>query len=177
MTVALGALLIFCLRILDVPIGTLRVMYMVRGDRLRAVPLAFLESATWIFAISRIIKHVDDPLNMLAFAGGFAAGTLVGMTVEKWIASGFVLVRVISGADRDRLAGAIRSAGFGVTVLAGEGREGEQAIHFIVTLRRRGRELLDLVRGVDDDAFITVDPVQRAMGGYLPVSGVAEVKK
>jgi uncharacterized protein YebE (UPF0316 family) len=177
MTVALGALLIFCLRIIDVPIGTLRVMYMVRGDRLRAVPLAFLESATWIFAISRIIKHVDNPVNMVAFAGGFAAGTLVGMTVEKWIASGFVLVRVITGAGSDRLAEAVRAAGFGVTVVEAEGRGGEQAVHFIVTLRRRGRELLDLIRRVDDDAFITIDPVQRAMGGYIPSAGAAEVRK
>lgn len=179
MDVVLGALLIFCLRILDVSIGTLRVMYMVRGDRLRAVPLAFIESGTWIFAISRIIKHVDNPVNMVAFAGGYAAGTLIGMTLERWIASGFVLVRVVSGADAeaDRLADAVRAAGFGVTVVAGEGREGEQAIHFIITLRRRGRELLDLIRRVDNDAFVTIDPVQRAMGGYLPAAGVGTLRK
>src|SRR5690349_7796781 len=69
-----GALLIFFLRILDVPVGTLRVMYMVRGDRRRAVPLAFVESFDWLFAISRVMKNVDNPVNMLAFAAGFVAG-------------------------------------------------------------------------------------------------------
>src|SRR3954464_9468369 len=110
MTALLGALLIFCLRILDVSIGTLRVMYMVRGDRKKAVPLAFLESGIWVVAISRIMKQVDNRANMLAFAAGFAAGTLVGMTLDRWIASGYVLVRVISDMDRDRLAGDIRAA-------------------------------------------------------------------
>jgi uncharacterized protein YebE (UPF0316 family) len=175
MTAVLGALLIFCLRILDVSVGTLRVMYMVRGDRRKAVPLAFFESAIWVFAISRIMKEVDNWGNMLAFAAGFAAGTLVGMTLDRWIASGFVLVRVIS--DEVRLAGEIRSAGFGVTALSGEGRGGEQDILFIVALRRRGQELLELIRRVDDGAFVTIDPVQKAMGGYLPVTGAAQVRK
>jgi uncharacterized protein YebE (UPF0316 family) len=167
-----GALLIFLLRILDVPIGTLRVMYMVRGDRLKAVPLAFVESLVWVFAISQIFKHLDNRANMVGFAAGFATGTLVGMTLERWIASGHVLVRIISGkVDAAELAEALRAAGFGVTVLTGEGRRGEQGILFVVALRRRGKELLNLVRGRDEDAFVTIDPVQTAMGGYLPAEG------
>src|SRR5215217_3030756 len=133
MDALLPALLIFLLRIVDVSIGTLRVMYMVRGERGKTVPLAFLESGVWVFAITRIIKQVDNPLNMLAFAAGYAAGTMVGMTLERWIASGYILVRVIAdSASKEGLAGAIRAAGFGVTVLPGEGRGGEQAILFVV---------------------------------------------
>ena len=175
MHVLLGALLIFCLRILDVSVGTLRVMYMVRGDRRKAVPLAFFESLVWVFAISRIMKEVDNTTNMLAFAAGFAAGTFVGMTLERWIASGFVLVRVIS--DVEKLAGEIRSAGFGVTILSGEGREGEQQILFIVALRKRGPELLELIKRVDDGAFVTIEPVQKAIGGYLPATASSQMRK
>jgi uncharacterized protein YebE (UPF0316 family) len=173
MHVASGALLIFFLRILDVPVGTLRVMYMVRGDRAKAVPLAFVESLVWLYAISRVMKNVDHPVSMVAFAAGFAAGTLVGMTLERWIASGFVLARVISDVGKEKLAGALRGAGFGVTLVSGEGREGEQEILFIVALRRRAQELLDLIRGIDEAAFVTIDPVQKAMGGYLPTEAVA----
>jgi len=177
MHVALGALLIFFLRILDVPVGTLRVMYMVRGDRAKAVPLAFFESLVWVFAISRIMKEVDNPTNMVAFAAGFAAGTFAGMSLERWIASGFVLLRVISDAGKEKLAGEIRSAGFGVTLVTGEGREGEQEILFIVALRRRANELLKLVRRLDEGAFVTIDPVQKAMGGYIPATATSQMRK
>lgn len=177
MDLALGALLIFCLRIVDVSVGTLRVMYMVRGERRKAVPLAFFESLIWVFAISRIMKQVDNVANMAAFAAGFAAGTLVGMTLERWIASGFVLLRVISDVGREKLAGEVRSAGFGVTVLTGEGREGEQEILFIVALRRRAQELLALIRRVDDGAFVTMEPVQKAMGGYVPATASSQMRK
>ena len=177
MDVAQGAVLIFFLRMLDVPVGTMRVMYMVRGDRAKAVPLAFVESLVWLFAISRVMRNIDSPFSMIGFAAGFAAGTLVGMTLERWIASGHVLVRVISDVGKEKLAGEVRAAGFGVTLVTGEGREGEQEILFIVALRRRGQELLNLIRRLDDAAFVTIDPVQKAMGGYLPMPGAAEVKK
>jgi uncharacterized protein YebE (UPF0316 family) len=165
-----GALLIFCLRLCDVSMGTLRTLYVVRGDRWKAVPLAFAESLVWIIAISRIMKEVTNGnyFNMLAYAGGFAAGTLIGITIERWIASGWVLVRIIT--RNEELTGVIRARDFGVTEVQGEGRGGEQSILFIVAPRRRGNELLELVRAEDEDAFVTVDAVNTAMGGYLPVA-------
>src|SRR3954464_1023354 len=98
MDALLGALLIFFLRLCDVSLGTLRSLYVVRGDRRVAVPLAFGESLIWVVAIARIMKEVNDghTYNMLAYAGGYAAGCYVGITIERWIASGWVLVRVIT---------------------------------------------------------------------------------
>ena len=168
MTVLLGALLIFVLRICDVSVGTLRTLYMVRGDRLRAVPLAFAESGIWVIAISRVMRDLDEPLKLFAYAAGFATGTFIGITLEKWIASGWLIVRIV-GSDEDRgLVARVRGAGFGVTVVQGEGRQGPQSVLFVVTLRKRGPELLDLIRASDPDAFVTFDTVQTAMGGYLP---------
>ena len=176
----LGALLIFGLRIGDVSVGTLRAIYMVRGDRLRAAPLAFLESGIWLMSISLIMKQLSNMnvLNMVAYAGGFATGTVCGITLDRWIGSGWVVVRIITDAKETALAAAIRAAGFGLTVLSGEGRAGEQSVLFIVARRRRGKELLQLIERTDPDAFVTVDAITHAMGGYLPVTpGGASLKK
>ena len=159
MTVVLGALLIFSLRIVDVSIGTLRTLYMVRGDRLRAVPLAFCESLVWVIAASQVMSKLGDPYHMVAYAAGFATGTFTGITIERWIASGWILARIVGCGDDNSLVRAVRDAGFGVTVM-------------------RGQELLDLISRVDPDAFVTVDPVQPAMGGFLPQSpGASGVRK
>ena len=170
MDAILGALLIFGLRICDVSIGTLRSLYVVRGVRRVAVPLAFLESLIWIFAMSKIMGQITNGsrVNMVAYAAGFAAGTLLGITIERWIASGWILVRIIT--KDDGLTQAIRERDFGMTRVHGEGRYGEQCILFIVAPRRRGNELLELVRQTDRTAFVTVDAVNTAMGGYLPAS-------
>lgn len=169
MTVWQGAALIFGLRIIDVSIGTLRTMYLVRGDRVRAVPLAFCEALIWILAVSRIMKMLNEPITLVAYAAGFATGTFVGITLERWIASGWILARIVTDREDVRLIQLVRDAGFGVTVVHGEGREQPQAILFVVTLRKRGQELLELVRKLEPEAFVTIDSVQTAMGGYLPV--------
>ncbi len=164
-------MIIFLLRLVDVPLSTVRVMMMVRGQRRVAALLAFFESLVWILAISQVFARLDSPLNMLAFAAGFATGTALGMTLEAWFAPGQVLVRVIAREGADRLVASLRESGFGVTVVRGEGREGEVPILFVVVPRRRAEEVLATVRAEAPRAFVTVEGVQRAIGGHLPAVG------
>lgn len=177
---ALGtAILIFLLRICDVTIGTVRVLYTVRGKRVVSMILGFIESLVWIFAISRLMKTVNEnPINMVAWAIGFATGTAVGITLEKWIASGEVLIRIISVFHSRELRAMLREMGFGVTAVEGEGKDGSVLILFVVTPRKRGKEVIQTIERVDPDAFMTVEPVSHAIGGYLPESASpASLKK
>lgn len=163
----LGALLIFVLRITDVSIGTIRVILMIRGKRLPVVLLGFLESGIFIFAISRVMAEMGT-LKMVFYAAGFACGTFLGMTLERLVAGGWIIARIVSREHCTALAATLRGEHFGVTMVRGEGREGETGVLFIVTPRRRGDELLELIRKQDPDAFVTIDPVSQAIGGYIP---------
>lgn len=169
----LPALLIFCLRVTDVSIGTLRSLYAQRGRRFLAAALGFCESAIFILAISRIMKDVDKPLNMLAYACGFATGSFMGITIERWIASGIILVRIIARDNIDALVAVLREHGFGATAIHGAGREGEVRLFFVVAPRKRERELLRLVQQTDPDAFVTLDAVNHAAGGYVSAARTA----
>ena len=166
-----GALTIFLLRLVDVPLSTVRVVMMVRGQRRVAAVLAFFESLVWIVAISQVFARLDSPLNMFAFAAGFASGTAIGMTLEAWFAPGQVLIRTIVREGADALVRALREAGYGVTLVRGEGREGEVPILFIVVPRRKAEAVLALIRERAPRAFVTVEGVQRAIGGHLPSVG------
>jgi len=169
-TAAAPALAIFFLRITDVSIGTIRTIYSVRGHRLMATVLGFAESLIWIYAISRLVATVrDNPWNMISWAIGFAVGTYTGITIEKWIASGNILVRVISPRHAVRMRARLLEAGYGVTALPGLGREGEVMVMFVVAARRRSDEILSQIQEIDPDAFITIEPVSQAIGGYTPL--------
>jgi uncharacterized protein YebE (UPF0316 family) len=165
------ALLIFLLRIVDVSIGTVRVIYTIRGKRTVSMVLGFVESLVWIFAIATLVSRVrESPWQMLSWAIGFAAGTALGITIEKWIATGSVLVRIISIYHSDDLLRKLRDMGFGVTSVEGEGRDGSLHILFAVAPRRRGTLVIDAVKEIDPDAFLTIEPVSHAIGGYLPAT-------
>jgi uncharacterized protein YebE (UPF0316 family) len=169
----LGALMIFGLRIGDVSIGTMRVMFLVNGRRLPATLLAFAEAGIWIVAIGRVFATIDDnPWNMLAYAAGFAAGTLVGMTVEQYLAFGQVIVRAITRADNVQMRELLASEGFGVTEFRGTGVSGEVSELMTVIPRRRRAALLKLIHTLDPKAFVVVEPVSQSLGGYMsPAAG------
>jgi uncharacterized protein YebE (UPF0316 family) len=99
---------------------------------------------------------------------GFAAGTAMGITIEKWIGEGEVLARLISRAKSCELRDALFAAGFGVTAVPGQGRDGQVLILFVVCPRKRFDEVLEIVKGVDPMAFVTGEPISHAAGGYLP---------
>jgi uncharacterized protein YebE (UPF0316 family) len=169
-TAAGPALAIFLLRITDVSIGTIRTIYSVRGHRVIATALGFVESLIWIYAISQLVATVrDNPWNMISWAIGFAVGTYTGITIEKWIASGSILVRVISPKHAIRMRAKLLDEGYGVTALPGIGRDGEVMVMFAVAARRRSDEILRHIQEIDPDAFITVEPISQAIGGYTPL--------
>lgn len=164
------AVMIFCMRIADVSIGTIRTIYTIRGQRVVAMCLGIIESGIWILAISKAMVLVQhNPWAMVGWAFGFGAGTFVGITVEQWLASGHIVMRVISVDKACELRDALLEEDIGVTRLPGEGRNGEVNVLFVVAPRRRGDELLERVRAIDPHAFITIDPINKAIGGYMPL--------
>lgn len=161
-----GALIIFCLRVLDVSIGTLRVLFVMRGKKWVAAGLGLCESGIFITAMAQVVKDMS-PMKMVGYAMGYAAGILVGITIEQWIAAGQVTVRVVSRTKSVELRDRLRAEGYGLTSVRGEGREQEVHILFIVSQRKSTDTILRLVDEVDPQAFVTVDAISQAIGGYM----------
>ncbi len=171
---------IFCLRLVDVPISTVRTIFTIRGYRLVSFCLGIVESGVWIFAISRVMQYTHSAYGMVGWSLGFSTGTVVGITIEKWIGSGTLLIRVISRMHGPQLKEHLHQAGFGVTSVQGRGREGEVLILFVVSPRRRENEVLAEIIKIDADAFITIEPVSRALGGFPigpPLPGMTPTMK
>jgi len=159
MSLFLGALLIFGLRLIDVSLGAIRIVMVVRGERWIAGLLGFFESLTWVVAAGLVFSNLDSPVRMVSYAAGFGAGTVLGSTVERKIAIGKSVMRVITAVEAPEVAPALRDAGFGVTVVNAEGRKGEVRLAFTVIPRRRAREVLSIVYAVNPDAFVTIEDV------------------
>jgi uncharacterized protein YebE (UPF0316 family) len=155
----LGALLIFSLRIVDVSIGTVRIVVLMRGHVGLAAVLGFFESITWVVAASVVFANLGDPVRAIAFAAGFGTGVLVGGLVERWIAMGTAFVRVVAPIESPQVAEPMRAAGFPMTVLNAEGRDGDVRLALLVLPRRRVKEALAHIQSINPDAFVTVEEV------------------
>src|SRR5512136_604818 len=88
--------LIFILRVCDMSLDTLRVLFVMRGRKLIAWGLGFCQSLIFVIAISSVLSHLDNPLNVLGYAAGFATGNVVGLWIEGRLAVGHVQLSIIS---------------------------------------------------------------------------------
>jgi uncharacterized protein YebE (UPF0316 family) len=159
---ALAAAGIFALRILDVSIGTLRITYLVRGKRGVAGVLSFFESLVWLTAAAQVITSLDAPVKFVAYAAGYATGTVLGVSIERWIAAGETLMRVVTPVGGISVEKPLRDAGYFVTSLNGQGRDGDVRVHFTVLQRRRVPQALRIVREANPAAYVTLEPTTQA---------------
>lgn len=174
--IAGAALLIFGLRVVDVSLGTLRIAMLVRGHQLLAGGLGFFESLVWLIAAADVLNNLDSPLKFIGYAGGYAAGTMLGTTIEKWIAIGSILLRVIERSDQPSSVDALRQAGFYATVMNARGRDGDVQIIFSVIPRRRQSEALRIVRRLNPKAYVTFEQTERASAA-VATTPAARIRK
>lgn len=167
METLLGALFIFLARLVNVALSTLRTLLGMRGQKALSTGLSFFEALIFILVISQVLRDVGNVWNVLAYSGGFAAGTLAGLWIEGKIALGYATIRVISQEDGDEMADALRQAGYGVTEEIGEGRAGQVRVLTAVAKRRKIPAIMALVSGMDKNAFITVEDTSRVHQGHI----------
>lgn len=151
-----GALLIMCMRIFDVSIGTIRTILVVQGRKYLAASAGFFEVLIWVFAIRFIMQHLDNVYNLFGYAAGFALGNIIGITIEQKIGLGFVQLNIISMTATDAIADRLRKMNQGVTILPAEGSSGGVSIIMVIAARKYQKKLIQQIEDVDRNAFITV---------------------
>lgn len=165
-------LLIFCARMLDVSLSTIRIILVSRGLRRVAPFIGFFEALIWLFAISQVMQHLDRWINYVAYAGGFAAGTWMGIYLEGRIALGLLAVRIITPDDATDLIQRLRSEQFGATDFAARGIKGNVRLIFTVIQRRDYARLIRLIEETHPRAFITTSDVRSVREGFIQRRGI-----
>ncbi len=176
-----GPLLIFAMRVVDVSMGAVRILLMVRGWRTVAAVVGFVEVLIWIVAVGNAMQHLTSPYHLVGYAGGFALGTYVGVAVEHMLALGQVVVRaIIPGGEGGATATTLRDNGYAVTEVDGRGRSGPVDIVNVVVGRRQASQVAEVIESTAPRSFITVEEVRSTRRGMLrPVAakGRQQVRK
>lgn len=165
--------LIFLARVIDVSLGTMRMISTVQGRPQVAFLLGFTEVSIWLLVISAVIKNIsDNPVLGIFYALGFATGNVVGIILERNLAFGHVNLRIITTTNGKTMASKIRELGYAVTSFRGEGISGPVTELYILCRRRDQKHIVQCVQGVEQDVFFVTEPVgiMRKGGGqvFLP---------
>lgn len=158
------ALVVFFARVADVSLGTFRHSMIIRGKKIQSFFIAFLESLIWVFAVSRVLRDLTEPLTALSFALGFAVGTVVGISIEDFFKIGDQVVRVFS-AHGSSIAARLRELGYRVTAFEGSGRDGIVQLLYVQVRRREVSKICRLSRMADPGCFLVVDDIRASTHG------------
>lgn len=160
-------ILIFLSRLCDVSLGTLRHVFISKGFK-KIVPfIGFFEVLIWIIVVKQILNNVNNVVCYLAWAGGFAAGTYIGMILEERIALGLQVVRIITNRDYDHLIDDLRKGNHGTTVIDGQGAKGSVKIILTVIERKNLDHVVELILKHNPTAFYSVEDIKESKQGVF----------
>lgn len=152
--------LIFVARIVDVTFGTLRIIFVARGMRYLAAIVGFFEVLIWIVAIGQVMTNLTNWVTYIAYSLGFSAGNFVGVSLERRIAIGNLIIRVITRREADELVKYLWNAGYGVTSVDARGETGPVKLIFTIVKRKKLPEVIDIIKTFNPNAFYTIEDVR-----------------
>ncbi len=160
------ALTIFLVQILYVTLVTVRWILLVRGARYLAAAMSFFEILLYVYALGLVVTNLNHLNNILAYAAGYAVGCLAGSWVEARLAFGFTVLEMITPQASD-LAPRLRDAGFAVTEVIGNGRDGERRILTVCIRRKLLNQLSALVNEFEPEAVVFEIETRSVRRGFL----------
>lgn len=162
-------LLIFLSRIFDVSLGTLRVILITKGYKYIAPILGFFEVLLWITVAAQLMSNVNNFLYYVAYAGGFAFGTFVGINIESKLSIGTVIFRVMTQGDSTNLLDKFKEMKYGVTKIQGFGSRGPVDVIFTIVKRKKIDDVVSIIKEFNPKAFYTIEDIKFVShAGFMP---------
>jgi uncharacterized protein YebE (UPF0316 family) len=165
-------LLIMLARIIDVTIGTVRIVMVAKGEKFWAPFLGFFEVLIWLLAISKIFENMDNWVCYATYSAGFAIGNYVGLKIEEYLAMGIVRIQIITRKNADKLIVNLKKAGYGITYHNAMGSNQNVSIIYTIINRVEITQVEEIVKTTNPNAFYTVEDVKMVSHGVYPLRKV-----
>ncbi|MBO5512552.1 MAG: DUF2179 domain-containing protein [Clostridia bacterium] len=165
----LVCLLVCAAKIVEITIQSLKTCMMVKGQRLKAAGLGFIECTIWGLVIFTLIGTLGDNLLLLVFyCIGYATGLFLGSTLESKIALGTSNLELIASDESTaRITAYLKENDRGYTVFEGHGSKEKMNMIFVVLPRKETPQVLKEIRkSCDNKVFVAVSEVSKYAGGY-----------
>lgn len=170
MEILLLCIKIFFVRIIDVSMGTFRTIVTVKGKKLLASLIGFVEVFIWFVIVKEALNTESTSIFIaFAYAGGYATGTFIGSALSEKLIKGNFGVQVITSKKDDELVAFLKKSGFGVSVIdvRSEQEQNEKYMLFIEIDKSKFEDLQKLIKKYDPNAFIVVNETKKVYNGYF----------
>ncbi|WP_321506456.1 DUF2179 domain-containing protein [uncultured Methanoregula sp.] len=161
-------LMIFCARVCDMSLDTIRVIFVSKGIKYLPPVIGFFEVIIWLVAIGQVMNNLTNVVCYIAYGAGFATGTFVGMAIEEKLSLGLTSVRIITKDDPADLMQYLRQHNYGVTSIDAEGGTGKVKMVFTIIKRQDLSHVVGIIKQFHPNAFYSIEEVKSVAEGVFP---------
>ena len=162
--------IILCLEVffaimIDVGIGSVRTILLVKGKNFISMILAFIEILIWFFVAKQTLTSEETNLAIiLSYAGGYAVGTYVGGLINKYFVRGTLTAFIVTSLDNRDMVDELKDSGYGVSVISVE----ENKLVLLTEFKKKNlNKLKSTIKRIDDSAFIIINESLHVENGYM----------
>lgn len=161
---------IFLARIVDVTLGTIRTVLVVKGKNITPAIVAFFEVLIW-FVVAReaLNTNLNSILIPIFYSLGYATGTFIGTFITSKFVDGLIGVQVITKSTNNKMLKEMRSKGFGVSVVdLKKTNDNHKKDLLIIQLNKKQlKGLTHIIRTNDPDAFVVINETKYVQNGII----------
>lgn len=160
---------IFFVRIIDVSMGTFRTIVTVKGKRLVATSIGFVEAFIWFLVVKEALTtDIDSIFIALSYSAGFASGTFMGSLLSSKFLKGTIGLQVILSDTNDEIVNELRNKGYAVSVVETKGQnDNKKYMLFMEINSKKYSELVKEIKSLDKNAFIVANESKYVINGYF----------
>lgn len=165
---------VFACRIVDVSLGTVRTINVVKGKTLVGSIIGFFEVLIWFLIVKDALNtdltgFWNSLAIAMAYSAGFASGTYIGGLLSEKFVQGNLTLQVILTKNDDEIVEEIRRAGYAVSVLDVRGQldSGDKYMLFIEIDKRSLNNVTSIIKRLDKKAFIVVNETKLVQNGFI----------
>lgn len=159
-------LLIVIINIVYVSLATVRMIFVMKGQRVLAPLLSMVEVFTYLIGLTIVLNNIHKPANIVAYCVGWGMGVFLGSKIEEWLALGYVTLQIVVDNMYTDLPKLLREKGYGVTSWAAEGMDGPRLSMIVLTKRRNEQKLSRTIHELAPKAFVISHEPRYFRGGF-----------
>lgn len=160
--------LIILVRIIDVSLGTIRTVLVIREKKTIGAFIGFVEVLVWFLIVRRALTTDEGSFWIaIAYAGGFAIGTYTGAWLEEKMAIGNASIQIITKGIRYDLVKILRNNGFAVSTMSVQGKDTDNLMLIIEVNRKRIKIAKEIIKKHAPDSFVIISDIKQTLGGYF----------
>ena len=162
---------ILFVRIIDVSLGTIRMLLTVKDKKYLASIIGFIEVFIWFIIVKDALNNNSNSIILgIFYALGFSIGTYLGGVLSKlFTLNSTINVQAIIPEENNNIINILRKEGYAVSVLSVKGYKNINRLLLFIEIKYNDlKHIRTIINSIDNSAFIVVNDSKLVYNGFFP---------